>query len=84
MRFRAQTSLRDHADRMRQWGTITRVFYLSGQQLLNTISLALLRAHEENDSSVIARLEQIRNKVDDILADDGGHCRPLMGAEELP
>lgn len=56
---------------MHQWLQITRVFYLSGQQLLAKASLALNRAYIENDTLAIQRLETIRAKVDAVLADDG-------------
>ena len=69
---------------MHQWSAITRVFYLSGQQLLTTISLELLGEYEKNNINAIERLEHIRAKVDAVLADDGGHCRALPRAEELP
>lgn len=84
MSYRASMSLWDHADRMHQWLQITRVFYLTGQQLLTNISLALNRAYIEKDIPTIQRLEIIRAKVDAVLADDGGHCRTLQGAEKLP
>lgn len=69
---------------MHQWLQITRVFYLSGQQLLAKVSLALNRAYIEKDTSAIQRLKIIRAKVDAVLADDGGHCRTLQRAEKLP
>ena len=56
---------------MHQWLQITRVFYLSGQQLLTKVSLALNRAYIGKDTSAIQRLEIIRTKVDAVLADDG-------------
>lgn len=56
---------------MHQWLQITRVFYLSGQQLLAKASLALNRAYIDQDTLAIQRLEAVRAKVDDILADDG-------------
>ncbi len=71
MQFRAEMTFPDHADRMHQWLQITRVFYLSGQQLLNTISLELLRAYNIENIPAIQRLEKIRTKVDAVLADDG-------------
>lgn len=69
---------------MYQWLQITRVFYLTGHQLLKHISLALNRAYIDQDTSAIQRLEAVRAKVDAVLADDGGHCRALPGAEKLP
>lgn len=83
MEYRVNMSLSDHADRMHQWWAITRTFYLAGQQLLNTISLELLRAYNAHDMHTIQRLEEIRAKVDAVLADDGWHCRELPGAEKL-
>lgn len=84
MKFQTDMTLWDHADRMHQWLQITRVFYLSGQQLLAKVSLALNRAYIDYDTSAIQRLEVVRAKVDAVLADDGWHCRTLQGAEKLP
>lgn len=71
MKFRTGMTLSDHADRMHQWLQITRVFYLSGQQLLAKVSLALNRAYIESDNLAIQRLVIIQAKVDAVLADDG-------------
>ena len=83
MRFRTGMTLWDHADRMHQWLQMTRVFYLTGQQLLAHTSLTLNDAYDINNSSEIQRCEFIRTKVDAVLADDGGHCRPLTRAKKL-
>lgn len=84
MRFRAEMTLQHHANRMSQWWAITRTFYLSWQQFLASISLELDDAHTDCNNVAIQRCEQIRAKVDGVLADDGGHCRHLAWASELP